>query len=479
MNKTYRGIYIFIFLLIIRCNNLKIKDINQISSFKLKNKFENAIYNKRINSSLINWYKNFNDCNLNKIINKVIKNNLDIKIVLKRIKEAKYEQLKARSSIFPELNMSGDFNRKKQSYKLKDIFGRDINISNTSNTFSLSLMASYELDLWRKLSFQRKYATLEYLKARQNKEIILESMVSQASDLYFKLCAINSKIRYVNRQIKILEYLYNIYNKKFQAGLINYFQLRYYYNLLIDTKIKLKELLGEKKEIEQKLNLFMGDYPSSNNLRVSFLKIDINRLSPPSPLPSELLKRRPDIKLALLEVKSKLANLGYARALRFPSINLSANIGYLSDTLKELTDPESQIWGISSSILYPLFNAGKLKYNEKKYRESLKESILNYQKTVLNAFLEVESALARRKTLQNIYIDLKKQLNIKQREFFLEQKKYKRGLCSITDLYEKELDVINKKISLLDTKLSIIENQILLYKVLGGTIEENVVENIK
>lgn len=88
----------------------------------------------------------------------------------------------------------------------------------------------------------------------------------------------------------------------------------------------------------------------------------------------------------MLNVEEKLANLGYARSIRYPSINLSANVGYISDKLNTLIRPESRIWAVSSSLLFPIFNMNKLKYNEKQKIESVYKSILEYQKTVLNGF---------------------------------------------------------------------------------------------
>jgi len=469
MDKTINLIYILLILFTIGCNRIEFKSFKKDLPFEIQNRYENN-FNNTDNSSLINWYKNFNDINLNQIVDKTIKNNLDVKIAVKKILEAKYNLLKTRSNLFPQIDLSGSFNRQRQSYKYKEPSGKEITVSNTSNSFSMQIMASYEIDLWNKLSYERELAKLELLKIKENKEIVLQSIVSQCINLYFSLCATIKKIKFLESKKEILKNLYTIYNKKFQSGLISYFQLRYYYNLLIDNDVQLKNLLKEKNYLEQNLNTLMANYPKSNNIKTSPFEIDIKDLKLPSLIPSDLLKRRPDIRYAILEVKSKLTNLGYAKALKFPSINLSADIGYLSDKLSYLTNPESQIWSISSSLLYPLFNAGKLKYNQKKSEEALYESILNYQKTVLNAFFEVESTLMKRKNIEKIYKDLKKQLKIKQEEFILTQKKYKKGLCSVTDLYERELDVINKKLNLLDTKLQIVQNQILLFKVLGGAI---------
>ncbi len=144
-----------------------------------------------------------------------------------------------------------------------------------------------------------------------------------------------------------------------------FFTLQYYKDLLLKNEVIFKDLIKQKKYTEQKINNLIGSYPHTGNIKVSPFNFNIDRLYIPKILPSELLKRRPDIKKSMLNVEEKLANLGYARSIRYPSINLSANVGYISDKLNTLIRPESRIWAVSSSLLFPIFNMNKLKYNEK------------------------------------------------------------------------------------------------------------------
>ncbi len=464
MNKYLTLILLFIF----------INSCNHITYNKYLNSTIHIPYSYKTNfsvqeiCSLTDWYKIFNDEKLNKLVKDTIQKNIDLKIANKTIDILKYEVLKSRSNSYPNIDIEGNFIRQRQSYKIYSLNGEEKRIGLTSNRYTAKIAASYEIDLWKKISFEKEINKLEYLKSKEDREILLESIVSSIIDFYFQLSAINKKIELYNKRNKILDNLYKIYQMRYKRGITNYFQTQYYYNMLLDNTILLRNLIKQKKSLEQNINILRGNYPEYGNIETSKFNVDINTLKLPPMLPSKLLEQRPDIKKSTLDVKEAMAKVGYAHALRFPTINLSANIGYFSDKLNAFITPESKIWAISTSILYPLFNMKKLKYNEKQKKENLYKTILKYQNTVLNAFFEVENALIARKELENVYNYYLKQLKVKKDNYYLAKQRYKRGLDEIKNVYEKQLDLINLELKINDTKVAIIRNQILLFKVIGG-----------
>lgn len=467
-NKIVGYFIVYFFFFCYGCNPINPARYSNLTNLSIPKSFQNAI-NMESNSSLINWYKTLHDPNLNILVARTLKRNLDLKIAKKTIEELKYEFLKTKTHSYPTIDLQGQVTRQRQSYKTKTPTGKEITIVNITNSFNTSIVASYELDLWKKIYFEKQASRLEFLKSKEDANILVLSIISTCIENYFDLMTLNRKLALYDKKIKLLNKLNKIYSTRYKIGLTDFFTYQYYKNLLLETKVIFENLIKQKKYIEQKINNLVGDYPYTGNIKVSDITIDIKSLSIPKTLPSDLLKRRPDIKKAILNLKQKLSNLGYARAIRFPSINLSGNIGYISDELNTLIKPESRIWAISSSLLFPLFNMGKLKYNEKQKEQSFYKSILEYQKTVLNAFFEVESTLMERIELENIYSIYKDELNNRTKEYMFQKRRQQNGIVEVSTLLEKELNLIDIQIKINDTRLSILKNQILLFKVLGGT----------
>ncbi len=434
-------------------------------------KFEFAQY-REDRCVLYSWYKTFDVPGLRRVVEKALENNLDIKIATWRLRELKYAYLKSSSSLYPEVNLSAGVKRQRSSYDVTLPMGRTTTITTTSNTYNIQGTVSYELDLWGKLRYERQAQKFSFLEGTQAREVVKLGVVSLAVEYYFDLVALNKKISLVRKEVILLNRLYVLACEEYNRGVGSFAQMKERENALLQGKNLLTQLIKEKQNILQRFNLLLGRYPRAKIPFMPPASIPLKVELPPVPIPSHVLERRPDIKQTLWRLRSALARYGYARAIRFPSLTLSASGGFVSNKLSTLLDPVSKIWAISADLLYPLFNAGRLKYNQKEQEAFLKETIVSYQKTVLNAFLEVESGLMTLRHLKREIVNAKNILKNLETETRLEEMRFSRGLTGAASLLEAKVRCVNEELKLIDLRLGLLKNQIFIFKAIGGGFQE-------
>lgn len=410
------------------------------------------------------WWERFNDPNLNYIINKILKNSLDIKIMETNLNIVKKRYEQELSTIYPELNLQSDVTRKGQH--TENIFGQKV--YTLGNSYSLSLFASYELDLFNKLKTRQRSYYHSFLQTKYEKKAAVQSIVIQGISLYFSLSYLKYKKDILEKLIEIAEQKYRLAKMSYENGLIDLTLLKTYENLI---KAQKSEHLLVKKEIKDKyysLSMLVSQYPNSDFKITNWDKISLDALTIKPGIPSDLLKRRPDIcaldeKLKSLEAKAKVA-----RKTRFPSITLTGSAGFASLELKNLLLSESNFFSIGGQILQPLFNAGKLKRQEEIAILDFRNAEIEFANAVLNAFKEVESVLNVEKTLFEQYSLINEILQNRKKQLQLQNIKYRFGKISLLELKEMEENYLDDLLTKEQNKLDLLINKLNLIKALGG-----------
>ena len=190
----------------------------------------------------------------------------------------------------------------------------------------------------------------------------------------------------------------------------------------------------------------------------------------PPGLPSELLMRRPDIRAAEANLKALTDRIGVAKAARFPRISLTGSYGYASTELDGLLNPGSLLWNIAAGLVQPLFDAGKLKANQRAAEARLKSGLTQYTKTVLRAFSDVEEALLTRKE----QLDRRKRVAHFVEEARATQRvaegRYQRGLTDYLSVLEAQQTRFQAEQNLVLVDLAILTNRVNLHRALGGRV---------
>ncbi len=184
-------------------------------------------------------------------------------------------------------------------------------------------------------------------------------------------------------------------------------------------------------------------------------------------LPSDLLKRRPDIRRAERQMAVANATVGVATAELYPKVNLAAFIGLQNMTIKDFT-PIGKSWSTASTLTMPIFNWGKLNANIRSKKSQYEQAFLSYQSTVLSAFKEVEDALIAYRKEQERYKSLEHAVEANRLSVQLAVERYEKGLTGFIDVLQSQQALYQTEISLSESDAKTSSNLVVLYKALGG-----------
>jgi outer membrane protein, multidrug efflux system len=188
----------------------------------------------------------------------------------------------------------------------------------------------------------------------------------------------------------------------------------------------------------------------------------------PAGLPSDLLVNRPDVRQSEQQLRAANANIGAARAAFFPRITLTGLAGVASGDLLELFKSGSFAWSLGAGITAPIFDAGRNQANLDVAMVNRDIGVAQYQKSIQTAFREVADALAGRATLTDQLRAQTAQANAEQARYELANLRYKGGIASSLDLLDSQRALFVAQIATIQVKLAQLQNQVTLYKVLGG-----------
>ena len=435
------------------------------------------------------WWKSFNDPVLNKLIDKALKNNTDLLIAATKV-----EQLIAlagfrKAQLYPLLGYKAQVSRTKipenienqiegigktfSSLPIPGAAAFSFNLENPKTSYNIVGSVSYELDFWGKLRNAKKAALARVLAAKAMQDTIKISLVSGIANLYFNLVGISKELEVAKRLKDVLKKIYEIQKKQWKLGLVNKILVCQAKSNYEELKGLIKNLEEKKKELEATLAYLVGETPrelfSKRELDLGKAKLP-KGLKVPGMLPSQLLLNRPDIILAEEQLKAANFDVGVAKAAYFPDINLTGYTGSLSSKFSDLMKSSSIFWSIGSGIVGPIFTFGRIKSQVKLMEAKKKEALLNYIKTVRNAFKEVYTGLIKISYSKKQLRIQENKLSVLKEAYDIRKGLYENGLSNELEVLILRANYLKQRLQVIQTKVRLISNYIYLYKALGGGI---------
>jgi len=411
------------------------------------------------------WWRVFNDPELNQMVEEVLANNLDIKKATAVILEVRSQFVQTRADRFPRLDLQGKGQRGEMS---TSGFIPDRSFSFTGEIYTLSLPASFELDLWGRLARAEQAARADLLQAEENRRIVIQTVVAETISLYLQVESLERRTQITIQSIESYRRSLALLESRYERGLTSILDLRQARRTLAQAEALLPALRQELGTFQQKLAVLMGRYPKTRPPRLQ-PEDYFKRLAPVPPgLPSALLIRRPDIRAAEANLRALSAELGLSKASRFPRITLTGSFGHISDELGRLFRPESELWNLAAGIVQPLFDAGKLKAAQRAAEARYQQGVVEYAKTVLTAFSEVEGALLTRKEQierRERVLKLLMEARATQR---VAENRYERGLVDYLTVLEAQQTRFQAEENLVLVDLAILSSRVTLHRALGG-----------
>ncbi|MFM9983866.1 MAG: efflux transporter outer membrane subunit, partial [Flavobacteriales bacterium] len=385
----------------------------------------------------LKWWEVYQDTTLQALIHKAVDQNLDLKIAIARVEQSKAILGFNKANLGPFL----DYSAKGRASEFRDV-SEGAGVTFPNNSLSLLGNVSWEIDVWGKLRHANSAAYADMIANDEIRKSIYISMVAQIAELYFQLRGLDERMEITRKTNESrLEYL-RIITLRFEKGQVAELDKLQAEQLAASSEAKLYSLERDIIAIENAINILLGKTyaPVTRGLLNDQQQLPVEI---PSGIPSQLLERRPDIRSAEQQLISQTEKVGVAVALRFPSLSLTGFLGVASPQLSTLFDPGAFIGSVTGQLTGPIFRFGQNKRRVEAEQAVALQVGFNYEKTVLNAFAEVENSLASIRTYTSEYGARQRQVAATEKSLMLSKALYDNGYTSFLQVLDAERELYN------------------------------------
>ncbi|WP_420002225.1 AdeC/AdeK/OprM family multidrug efflux complex outer membrane factor [Acinetobacter sp. LF10] len=413
------------------------------------------------NSIATQGYKQFfADTRLLQVIEISLNSNRDLRTATLNIQRAQQQYQISKNDQLPTIGANGSAVRQ---------VNPSANPNNPYSTFQVGLgLTAYELDFWGRVKSLKDEALNNYFATHSAREATQISLVSQVSQAWLDYVYAKANLNLAEQTLKTQLDSYNLNKKRFDVGIDSEVPLR---QAQISVETARNDVANYKTQVSQAqnlLDLLAGQtipknlLPDQAILNITQEKIFATGLS------SDLLNNRPDLKGAEYQLQAAGANVGAAKARMFPTISLTGSAGYASADLKDLFKSGGFSWSIGPSIDLPIFDWGTRKANIKISKIDQNIALSNYEKAIQSAFREVNDALAAHAHIDERLAAQRRLVSATETTYKLSTARFRAGIDSYLTVLDAQRSAYAAQQGLLMLEQSKLNNQIELYKALGG-----------
>jgi len=382
------------------------------------------------------WWLAFGDPALNELIAEATRNNANLAVAAARVKQARAIAGIAEADRIPQIGVGVGAQRARASALSLGVPSSTAIAPQT--TYNAALTASYEVDLFGRVSSNVAAARGDAAQVEANYRSVLLSLQADVAQTYFRLRATDAELATVEQTVRLREESVKVTQRRFDLGDIGEFDLSRAKTELSTTRSEAIGLQRRRATTEHALAVLLGKPAAAYTAGNSPLLDSALLPAIPSGLPSSLLERRPDIAAAQKAMEASNARIGVARAAMFPALDITANAGGAAGHFSDVFKWSSRSWVLGALLSMPLIDGGRNSNNVKRSEAALEESVAGYRQTVLSAFAEVEDNLAGLRILGGQTAQIDDALVSARRSADLAQKLYDAGRSSYLDLLDAQ-----------------------------------------
>ena len=414
------------------------------------------------------WWTQFEDPQLTALIEEALAANVDLRIAVARIDEARASLRLARSYQYPAVDADLRAARARRSDATEPRFPGPL----ITDNYGAGLNVAYEVDLWGRLRAGSAAAQAALLATRYSAETVRTVLAAQVADAYFTLLAFDAELRLSRETLATRIESVSLQRQRFDAGLIGDYELRLAEAERATVASSVPPLERAVAQTEAALTVLAGRSPRAvfapEIARDSSLKVDGPGPTVPAGLPSDLLARRPDIKQAEANLVAANARIDEARALYFPAVTLTARLGGESSELADLFSGPGLIWSVAGSVLQPVFGAGRIASQVDAATAQRQQAELSYVRAVQGAFRDVHNALVAHRSARDSYIAQEDRRAQFAEALRLADLRYTAGYTSYIEVLDNQRNLLDAEqarlVALRARQAALVD----LYKALGG-----------
>lgn len=417
-------------------------------------------------SALQAWWMRFDDPKLASLIQEARTQNLDFKIALEKINEARFHYQVKAADLAPKIDMTAEQRRLRISQTLFDstLLGPSL-----QSFYAVGFDASWEIDLFGKIRREKEKAFYQYGAQREQAKDVYITLLGEVARNYITVRASQKELSLTKRQIDIYNKRLELTEALLEAGLSSDVDLQNIYAALENASSTAPLLETEIQHGIYTLAVLLGKAPEgfAKELKEESV-IPVGKLPTVALIPSELLRRRPDIRRAEQELAAATAQVGSAIADLFPRFFLFGSYSFQSSHLYEWLQGKSRSYSFGPTVDWPLLYFGRIKENIRAQNSVQEQALLAYEKSVLNALAETEKALTSYYKESERRTKLQQELGAKQQVYQLTFDLYLSGLTDFQTLLQSDEACLKAEKKLATSTKDMSLFLVAVYKALGG-----------
>ena len=411
------------------------------------------------------WWEVFRDPVLKGLIQEALSRNYDVRIAAARVQEAQAILRVARSDLYPSLDYSGGVSRSNITPGV--LGGPGGQAPTTSNFYSGTLSASWELDIWGRIRRSNEAARATLFATEDARRGVWLTLVSDLAQAYFELLELDVRLQIARNSTDAYQRTYDLFLDRFTLGVASKLETSRALGALGDAQATIPQLESDIVAKENQISILLGTTPTPVARGKPMYEQPVVP-TVPAGLPSALLERRPDLRQAEQQLVSANARIGVAKAEFFPKLDLTSLIGTASPEVSALTGGTATIWAVAGMFSGPLFNAGRTLGN---YRASIaqwEQARLFYEQAVLTALREVSDALTALGKLNEAETGQTTAVKALGEAVEHATDRYRQGLANYFEVLEAQQQLYPAQNTLAQIRLNRLVAYVQLYRALGG-----------
>ncbi|MGY5355168.1 TolC family protein [Wenyingzhuangia sp. IMCC45467] len=428
-----------------------------------------------VNVVKVQWQEYFKDPYLVKLIDTALVNNQELNITLQEIEIARNEIQAKKGEYLPFVGLQAGAGAEKVG-RYTSQGANDATTPFKGNKenpeflpdFMVGAYATWEIDIWNKLHNAKKAAVSRYLATVEGKNFMVTNLIAEIANSYYELLALDNQLEILKRNIKLQSNALEIVKLQKQSARVTELAVKRFEAQVYSTKSIQFDIQQKVLETENKIRFLVGGYAGAIK-RDGQNFVDLTPDVVHSGIPSELLANRPDIKQAELELAAAKLDVKVAKARFYPSLGISAGIGYQAFNAKYLlSTPESLLYSIGGDLTAPLINRRAIKATYYSANAKQIQAIYNYEQTILNAYVEVVNKLSKISNLENSFDLKQKEVEALTESINISNNLFRSARADYMEVLLTQRDALESKFELIETKKNQMNAFVNIYKALGG-----------
>lgn len=419
------------------------------------------------------WWQNFQDPQLDSLIERAVKSNLDLQAAESRIRQSRAQYGVILAGEFPTVGTNAGFTRNRSSTALGSrSFSSLGSAGRPTNLYQAGFDASWEIDVFGGGRRGVEAARDDIEASVENRHSVLLTLISEVARDYINYRGFAKQIAIAVENLKAQRETLEVTRRQFEAGLKTATELDVAraQALVATTESQIPTLESNLRQTAHALAVLLGKEPNALVRELGDTKPIPSAVIPEVPigLPSDLLRRRPDVRRSERLLAAATARIGVATADLFPKFSLTGSLGLESTQFKSIANYGSRFWSIGPSVSWPIFDAGRIRANIRVQDALQEQAVIAYEATVLNSLADVEDTLIAYGREQVRRRSLTDAVEANRRAVTLATQRYTAGLTDFLSVLDAERSLYAAQDQLVQSDRFVSEDLVALYKALGG-----------